>query len=294
MDMGGSSTQLVFLPVKDSSDNNYSDGTSTTTLNQDDFFSHSYLSYGVDQMREHLWNLWIQEHTDSENKIINNPCAFEGLTTNWDGYTLIGTGNVTTCTSQIKGLLPSLNDQSFPEEQLGRVVGGVVHPPVRGKFLAMSLYFFVLDFLRVMTSSSVSSINEAWPSPTLEEISMALPHLCELQWKGDLEFYEHSTHKYTKPEILPHRCFEAVYLVTLLRDGFGFSPHARDISYIFDVQGSEVEWTLGNALSLYADAATIKNGDTADFWIQVFSVGDSDPTDMYSIQTESSLLPWDR
>lgn len=293
MDMGGSSTQLVFMPSKDYSDNNHNGVTPTTFLNRDDFFSHSYLSYGVDQMREHLWNFWIQEHTDSENKTIDNPCAFQGLTISWNGFTLIGTGDVTTCTSQIKKLIPSLDDPSFSEEQLGRVVGGTTHPPVRGKFLAMSLYFFVLDFLRVMTSSSVSSINETWPSPTLEELSMAIPHLCELQWNGDLEFYQHSTHKYTRPDILPHRCFEAVYLVTLLRDGYGFDPRTRDISYIFDVQSSEVEWTLGHALSLYSEAVVVKNGVMGDFKTDVISVGENDLTEIYNIQTNSSSLSMD-
>ena len=45
-------------------------------------------------------------------------------------------------------------------------------------------------------------------------------------------------------------------MVTLLRDGFGFDPHARDITFALDVQDSEVEWTLGMALVLNSHPPT--------------------------------------
>lgn len=51
---------------------------------------------------------------------------------------------------------------------------------------------------------------------------------------------------------MPHRCLESVYMVTLLRDGFGFHPSSRDITFTFLVDGSEVEWSLGMALALHA------------------------------------------
>ena len=40
---------------------------------------------------------------------------------------------------------------------------------------------------------------------------------------------QHEAHEHTRAEVLPHRCIEAVYMVTLLRDGFGFRPESRDI-----------------------------------------------------------------
>jgi len=42
-------------------------------------------------------------------------------------------------------------------------------------------------------------------------------------------------------------------MVTLLRDGFGFHPSSKDITFTYLVEGSEVEWTLGMALSLFAE-----------------------------------------
>ena len=49
-----------------------------------------------------------------------------------------------------------------------------------------------------------------------------------------------------------YRCLEAVYIVTLLKDGFGFHPSKRDVTFTHKVDGNEVEWSLGLALSEYA------------------------------------------
>jgi len=43
----------------------------------------------------------------------------------------------------------------------------------------------------------------------------------------------------------PHRCFEGTYILTLLRDGFGFGEESRSVSFVYDIGGEEVEWTLG-------------------------------------------------
>ncbi|KAL3896240.1 MAG: hypothetical protein SGARI_007228, partial [Bacillariaceae sp.] len=60
-------------------------------------------------------------------------------------------------------------------------------------------------------------------------------------------------HSFTRAEVLPHRCIETVYMVTLLKDGFGFEPESRDITFTFLVDDNEVEWTLGMALAMNAE-----------------------------------------
>jgi hypothetical protein len=42
-------------------------------------------------------------------------------------------------------------------------------------------------------------------------------------------------------------------MVTLLRDGFGFHPSSRDVTFIQWVEGNEVEWSLGMTLSEFAE-----------------------------------------
>lgn len=120
----------------------------------------------------------------------------------------------------------------------------------------------------------------SWPTPSIEELSHALETFCARKWQGDLEEVQHEAHEHTRAEVLPHRCIEAVYMVTLLRDGFGFHPESRDIvsmgcmkdinyylCHIFPhfshlislqtftqyVEGNEVEWSLGLALYEFAE-----------------------------------------
>eukprot|EP00980_Cylindrotheca_fusiformis_P008624 scaffold1830_cov117-Cylindrotheca_fusiformis.AAC.23 len=278
LDMGGSSTQIVFLPEENtralappqSCPNDEMNEAKTCPANysqqqqhqikDEHFFSTSYLSYGVDQFRERLWSTLVQEQlqlvegTDScASKYIENPCANKGYTVEWEGFSLVGSGNTSECIRQTKRLIP--HPEIPHDDHDGQpLVGGVEHPPVRGKFLAMSLYFFSLDSLRVFSKPNEEAhqaLNNAWPNPSIEELHNALDGLCSRNWEDDMAL-QVGAHTFTREEVLPHRCIETVYMVTLLKDGFGFHPSSRDITFTFLVDGGEVEWTLGMALSMNA------------------------------------------
>lgn len=260
LDMGGSSTQLVFLPEQ-SDDDDQPSTSESNDLNEDDFFSTSYLSYGVDQVRRRLWNTWVEDAVRSidqsgkqhQKKTILNPCAFKGFTTEHKGHILKGTGNVVECSKHLNRMIPSFETTlSFDDDNVNGQVGDVEHPPIRGKFFAMSLYFFTLDSLRTLTLPD-EAMHLSWPTPSIQELYDALHGFCGRNWHGDLEDIRHTAHKYTNPDVLQHRCLEAVYIVTLLRDGYGFHPSSRDITFSFDIDGSEVEWALGMVLSLYSE-----------------------------------------
>ena len=62
-------------------------------------------------------------------------------------------------------------------------------------------------------------------------------------------------------------------MVTLLRDGFGFHPSSRDITFSYHVDGSEVEWSLGMALSLFAEENQ-ENMDSSHSHIKDISIHD--------------------
>ena len=134
-------------------------------------------------------------------------------------------------------------------------MGGVENPPVTGKFLAMSLFFFSLDSLRVFSKpndKAHKALNLSWPNPSILELHDALDGLCSRDWEEDMAM-QIGTHSFTREDVLPHRCIESVFMVTLLKDGFGFDPSSRDITFTFLVEGNEVEWTLGMALSMKAE-----------------------------------------
>jgi hypothetical protein len=203
-----------------------------------------------------------KENTEScGSKVVENPCANKGYRTDWMGFMLIGTGDTDECIRQTKRLIPHPEIPHDNHDELNNLVGGVQHPPLRGKFLAMSLYFFSLDSLRVFSEPHQEAhiaLNLSWPNPSIQELHDALYGLCSRDWHGDMELL-HDAHTFTRKEVLPHRCVEAVYMVTLLKDGFGFHPSSRDITFTFLVDGSEVEWTLGMALSVYAEETAVDN-----------------------------------
>jgi len=283
LDMGGSSTQIVYVPERTNDTNDTSSTTTTaaatqpsaqpsaaTHLMEDDFFSTSHLEYGVDTFRERLWDTWVQDQNNSNDndesstpKVIDNPCTFVGYEIEWKDYRLIGTGDSTACVQQVQRLIPHHEPDEKP--LLEGTVGGVEHPPVRGKFFAMSLFFFTLDSLRALSKSSdddgpskdaYEALNRSWPTPSIQELHDALDGLCSRNWHHELDDsiqHDAQHHAYTRPEVLPHRCIESVYMVTLLKDGYGFHPSSRDITFTFLVNGDEVEWSLGLALSMHAE-----------------------------------------
>ena len=284
LDMGGSSTQIVYRNEKYKShganegkeidSGMKEDNVLPSHLNDKDFFSTSYLSYGVDQFRERLWDLWVSEADETK---IFNPCSFSGYEMSYKGHTLIGTGNARICAEQIFRLIPfhdnvidldELYDENIEssiskEEQRDttkrNMVGGIEHPPLRGKFYGISLYFFTLDCLRELSDPD-HPIHVSWPTPSIEELTHALDAFCAREWQGDLEDVQHEAHEHTRAEVLPHRCIEAVYMVTLLRDGFGFHPSSRDVTFIQWVEGNEVEWSLGMTLSEFAEEIGRQSG----------------------------------
>ncbi|KAL3923487.1 MAG: hypothetical protein SGILL_001627 [Bacillariaceae sp.] len=284
LDMGGASAQIVY--VHDTSEltvdnteacsNSQQPDASAQQINSnitcqeatspqlkdEHFFSTSYLSYGVDQFRERLWDTLVaernaveQESTEScASKVVSNPCANMGYEVEWGGFTLFGTGDTQECIRYVQRLVPHPETPVDTHSGAG-VVGGVEHPPLRGKFLAMSLYFFSLDSLRVFSQPNEEAhraLNLSWPNPSIQELEDALDGLCSRDWHSDMSLQEEE-HSFTRAEVLPHRCIEAVYMVTLLKDGFGFHPESRDITFTFLVDDNEVEWTLGMALAMNAE-----------------------------------------
>ena len=215
MDMGGASMQIVFwpnhehVPLEDKVyprdqgsrslakcelvNGNSCEDTAATSLppnqlNSDDTFATSYLSYGVDQFKARLWDTWVgecqmsSEPKCSEWNVIYDPCGFKGYESVWKGYTLMGTGDARTCAKEIKRLIPYLNDVVDGNfENDSGTIGGIKHPVVKGKFFAMSLFFFTLDCLRELSNND--ALNLSWPTPSILELTNALDGLCERHWQ---------------------------------------------------------------------------------------------------------------
>jgi hypothetical protein len=74
------------------------------------------------------------------------------------------------------------------------------------------------------------------PRPNLIEIEFIVHAYCELQWGVLHERYRSTAmHPYTTTEQLPFRCFEGVYVLTLLKDTFLFNSFSRQIMFASEV-----------------------------------------------------------
>lgn len=157
LDMGGSSTQIVYQSKSDGSSNIPVQNSDVPShLHHDDFYAVSYLSYGADQFRIRLWNLWVDEslrrkesstqttENAAESNVIVNPCSFVGYQVKYRGHTLLGSGNAIQCSKEVNRLIP-YHDNTIDLEELydenmellnpkRKLVGGIEHPPIRGKF----------------------------------------------------------------------------------------------------------------------------------------------------------------
>ena len=198
LDMGGSSTQLIFhtgtelnKPVRDS-----------------DFWSHSWLNFGVEKVREKVWKHLIKRNGKAGAKsgtavMVKNPCTFVGHLHEWDEtYTLVGTGEGTKCVEVIKKVL-------WPEGQCATApcfVDGVEHPRLQGEFYAMSVYFYAIDCIR--QHGTVDLLG--WPNPTIDEIEEAVHAFCALDWPHAQEHMLSvgKKHPFTEDKQLSHRCLE--------------------------------------------------------------------------------------
>ena len=328
LDMGGSSTQIVFYTAHNGTDseedinvcmnnihgsaNAFPKRRKKKQLNERHFFSMSYLSYGVDQFRDRLWNLLIYDYHKSEqfpqqdvssSILVVNPCSNPGhnvtATINGTAYLLVGSGSVMICKEYMKRIIPhpihtpihDIYDESLRSSSGNKVVGGIQHPSIYNEsppqqeqadnsstqddsdtqypdFLAMSLYFFTFDSIRVFTNDPI--VNERWPKPTLFELENATSTYCSMNLVKDIyPLYDNDPlkqpHPYTRKGIVQHRCMEAIYMISLL-ETFGFRSHERHITFAFDVNGSEVEWTLGMALQYYSNNKVITEQDHTCAW----------------------------
>lgn len=166
--MGGSSTQLIF----------YTGDEHDKIISPDNFWSHSWLNFGVERVRDKVQAYLISEDHDfaSEEesaqglKVLHNPCAFRGyeLEAN-EGLVVRGTGDGRQCIEVIKEViwpgnqcwqddLPAENSDestSLSSSKRPCYVDGIEHPPIRGHFYGMSVYFFAIDCVRHLGSTNL-------------------------------------------------------------------------------------------------------------------------------------------
>lgn len=102
------------------------------------------------------------------------------------------------------------------------------------------------------------------PNPSIDDLEDASLQFCDIPWNEIYSSHQNNSHQMTNDDKLPNRCVEALYITTLLEDGFGFRGTHRGITLALEVDGTEVEWTLGFALAEELLESLHSNSFTSD------------------------------
>ena len=196
-------------------------------------------------------------------------CGFKGHVQETDGVALTGSGEYDACVE----LIAELTARKLEED------GEIVSPftlaaPAAAlgvesgrAFLGMSLLFHVTNFLHVAFPGALPT----FPKPSLRDVRDAGRRACGAEWSTLLRDVD-GVDANTPADRLPGRCFDAALLVALLGDGggFGFSEDERRVEFVDDVDGRNVEWTMGAAMALAHRAAAEAAGKDTTLECGVF------------------------
>ncbi|XP_012300656.2 ectonucleoside triphosphate diphosphohydrolase 8 isoform X1 [Aotus nancymaae] len=245
LDMGGASTQITFVPGGPISDKSTQ---ADFRLYGSDYsvYTHSYLCFGRDQMLSRLLVGLVQSHPAA---LLRHPCYLSGYQTTLalaplyespcvdttpplglpQNLTVEGTGNPGACVSAIQELF----NFSACQGQEDCAFDGVYQPPVRGQFYAFSSFYYTLDFLNLTSGQPLSTANATvW-------------EFCQRSWKLVEASYP------GQDRWLRDYCASGLYILTLLRDGYGFSEETwPSIQFRKQAGGVDIGWTLGYMLNL--------------------------------------------
>lgn len=281
LDLGGSSTQIAVPP-----DVGFGANLGEKLGEGQGAFSRSFLSLGMERMRQRTYESFLNSSTRPAlaRRTVANPCAFFGYSE--EGEPWRGTGDSTQCEHAIKNILDAERSACLARASESLAAGNQVPhclpngpaplPSGAGaadeehRFLLISGFLYVTDFARwwlarpgSVPESSSSSLRDAgtFARPTVVELREAAQLLCAEAWSDVAAVaYEASTkHSFTPPHKVPHRCFEANYVVSLLSHAYGFDEGARLFRVVADVNGNEIEWTLGAFLHDRAQATSMNS-----------------------------------
>ncbi|NXX97968.1 ENTP8 diphosphohydrolase, partial [Centropus bengalensis] len=245
LDLGGASTQITFQPGVTIEDKNTSVLFRLYGSNYS-LYTHSYLCYGQTQALKMLLAALHQGSPAPQQ--VQHPCYPKGFQENvttaelYDSpcvrapstaspaqvLTVTGTGDPAACSSAIQKLF---NSSCGANRTCG--FNGVYQPPVRGQFFAFAGFYYTFHFLNLTSQQSLSDVNST------------VQTFCKKTW-AELEETFPQDKKY-----LPTYCSRAIYILTLLLDGYKFNEHTwSSIHFSRQAANTDIGWTLGFMLNL--------------------------------------------
>ena len=256
LELGGSSTQWSF-DVKERSRNRSvrkRRQSNRIALTPEDFFTHSYLNYGANRMRDRLVQLSLESQQSKMGPLMH-PCFFKGDTVLIDQTRWTGEGNGTACIERIKSFVVSSN-HACPNGAFCALDSiKQPRPSPQAKFYAFGVYYYATQFAaNVIAFVGPQESNHptlSMPNPSLRELQQTTEWICQLTI--DRVDVDPSTSPRTPSYIaqLSRRCLDLSYIVVLMRH-FGFHENDQRVFFVHDIDHHEVNWAMGAYLIVMA------------------------------------------
>ena len=259
LDVGGGSAQIV-APRRDAlaalaSRRKPSADVSIASL-RDAVYVKSYLGYGATRVESRLKSEIAAAARSRGDATATYPCGFLGreepagssATDGSPAVTLRGSGDFVACSRLVRGVVAARAREDGESLRAPRDVAG-------GAFVGVSLTYHLTGFLARAFPGELAS----FPTPTMREVGRLATRACATPWdRARVEF--DGVDPNTSSERLPGRCFDAALVDALLGDaegaadgdegGFGFARDDARVTFVEKVDGNEVEWTAGAAMTL--------------------------------------------
>lgn len=233
LEMGGGSTQIVFLPDGPLLANMFRVRIAGAIYS---LYAHSYLFYGQDLMTLRI-NRYLYDQ-DQRVKEIVNPCMLTGDNSTYtDEDTAVavivrGGGNPPLCLTLLEYFLQSADkDMCYPKPC---AIGQTYQPPVGTDiFYAISAFYYAPNALKVLGNSKrlrIEHLNETAHIYCRKNLSQAVVD-------NDVV-----------PRYASGYCMMGLYIPTLITSAYGFPKNTTKI-YIADKIGNQaVDWAMGAML----------------------------------------------
>ncbi|XP_051492506.1 ectonucleoside triphosphate diphosphohydrolase 8 [Apus apus] len=244
LDLGGASTQITFQPGVTIEDKNMSVFFRLYSTNYT-LYTHSYLCYGRTQALKRLLATLHQGSRSPQQ--VSHPCYPKGYQENItmadlynspcvhapsspspaQNLTVMGTGDPAACAIAIQELFNFSCEAS-------RTCGfnGVYQPPVRGQFFAFTGFYYTFHFLNLTNQQSLSDVNST------------VQTFCKKNWTELVQAFPQ------EKRYLHTYCSAAIYILTLLLDGYKFTHQTWSSIHFSQQAGSmDIGWSLGFMLN---------------------------------------------
>jgi len=206
-------------------------------------YTRSYLYYGADQARARHDTQYSGRALRSSASGEVNPCYPIGY--NHPESKMSGSSDWDGCFDSVSKLF---DQRSNLRGGQGQVLDVISPPPKNAnnpqeqRFIAMSVFVFIWDFLGLQTGSTTEDLN------TLKERAR---HVCNLTHAQQTEQYD-LTMRDKPPSRKTNKgfaqCFNAAYAYHLLSRGYELPVVDTPIEVYYEINGGKVNWALGMML----------------------------------------------